>query len=223
PQSSPRPRFRSRPPAPPPPAAPQTPAGTRRRSPWPGRPPAPGRSARPPSGPDERRSGPLLRQSRVELPREETCRRLKDLIGPPQLPVFPFQLCDAPALLGGCARPPSVVDFRLLDPVAQRLDPNPQLTAHPGDHAEALAIFGDRLAYHADRALPQLRRVPPLAGVLARVRCGHVTPSIPKKWSLHRTQGSSGCVLTRNDHRAQTVGRCVADAVAPDPSAALAD
>src|SRR5215467_5275395 len=89
------------------------------------------------------------------------------------------------------ARTPSVVDLRLLDPVAQRLDPNPQLTAHPGDHAEAVAIFGDRLAYHADRALPQLRRVPPLAGVLARVRCGHVTPSIPKKWSLHRTQGSS--------------------------------
>src|SRR5262249_31075124 len=31
----------------------------------------------------------------------------------------------------------------------------PQLTAHPGDHAEALAIFGDRLAYHADAAAAQ--------------------------------------------------------------------
>src|SRR5262249_61109902 len=32
-----------------------------------------------------------------------------------------------------------------------------------------------------------------------------------------------GCVLTRNDSRAQTISRCVADAVAPDRSAALAD
>src|SRR5215813_9524816 len=48
-------------------------------------------------------------------------------------------------------------------------------------------------------------------------------PAAAQGGSIASYHVQAGCVLTRNDHRAQTVGRCVADAVAPDPSAALAD
>ena len=36
---------------------------------------------------------------------------LEEFVGPPQLPVLPRLLGDAPALLGGHARPPSISAF----------------------------------------------------------------------------------------------------------------
>src|SRR5215472_7816961 len=183
-RSSARARARSPPSAPRPAAAAPTAAWRWRRSRWTGRPPAPGRSARPRTGPCAHRCSWSPRSSAVELGREESRRALQDLVGTPQLPVLPLELGDAPTLLGRHARSLAAVDLRLLDPVAQRLRPDPQLAGHPGDHAEALATLGDRLSYHADSPLTQLGRVSALArvGLTLRgdLRCRHTTPSFPR-------------------------------------------
>src|SRR4029453_12675721 len=103
---------------------------------------------------------PLPRQARVELPREETRRRLEDLVGPAQLPDLLLQPGPPPLLLGGHPRAAAAVDLGPLDPLAEGLHPDPQLAGDPADHPDARAGLLARLEDQPDGSFPQLRRVP---------------------------------------------------------------
>jgi len=94
--------------------------------------------------------------------REESRRALEDLVGPSQLAVLPLQLDQPPALLGGQPWPLTLVDLGLLDPIAHRLGPNPELTSDAADCAKPLAGLGNRGLDHPDRPLMKLGRVPAL-------------------------------------------------------------
>ncbi len=106
--------------------------------------PVPGRPAlSEPSWPGcARRPGCLTTlQSLVELPPEETRRRLEDLVGPPQLTVLLLEHLD-PRVSCRCARSFAVVDLMLLHPAAQRLYPDVELVGDPLHAAVALTGLG---------------------------------------------------------------------------------
>ena len=59
-------------------------------------------------------------------------------MGPPQLPILPFELGDTAGLFAGGAGSPAAVDLGLLDPLAERFGDDVQLSGDAGDQALAL-------------------------------------------------------------------------------------
>ena len=99
-------------------------------------------------------------QSRVQLPREESRRRLQDLVGPAQLPDLPLQLGDPLRVHRRGTGPPASVDLRLAYPVPQRLPVDPQLVGHPGHRTHLLPGLLPNLEHHPHGPLTQLVGVP---------------------------------------------------------------
>ena len=92
----------------------------------------------------------------VEFPGEISARRLQDLIRPPQLPDFPFQLRYALPVVTRRAGPLPRIDLRLLDPVAERLGIYAQPLADPCKSAACATRFRTQLEDHRHRTFPQL-------------------------------------------------------------------
>src|SRR5690606_26668728 len=77
----------------------------------------------------------------VELRREESRRRLQDLVGPPQLSVLPPKLLELLDLIGGRTRPATIVAFGLPDPVADRLRRTADLVGHRTDRCPLRVVL----------------------------------------------------------------------------------
>src|SRR6516164_2295776 len=96
----------------------------------------------------------------VELRREESRRRLEDLIRPAQLGVLPPQPPDLRRLLSRHAGPGARVHLGLADPLTQRLrGPDAQLVGDCADRRPVRGVIRPHLGDHPDRTLTQLRRV----------------------------------------------------------------
>src|SRR5947208_11620771 len=83
----------------------------------------------------------------------------RDLVGSAELPNLLLQLSYALLVLGRHSRALTIVDLGLLDPVTQGLRAESELDGDPGHHAVTLAGLLHGLLDHADRSLPQLRRM----------------------------------------------------------------
>src|SRR5258707_4015123 len=83
-------------------------------------------------------------------------RRLRDPVRPPQLADFPLEFRDALPVVTRGAGPLPAVDFRFLDPVAERLRVDAELVADACQAAAGVARLGTQLEYHRHRAFPQL-------------------------------------------------------------------
>jgi hypothetical protein len=100
---------------------------------------------------------------------------LEDVVRSAQLAVLPLELGDPLPIRGRGAQPAAAIDVGLLQPATQRLRPDAELTGHTGDHAETLTtLLIDQLLRHPNRALAQLRWIPPLRRVLS-----HAPSSLP--------------------------------------------
>src|SRR5215210_6213544 len=97
---------------------------------------------------------------RVELPREESRRRLEDLVRAPQLTVLALELLDPLRLNRAHTRPGAVIDLGLPDPRTQRLRRHPELLGDRDDRCPLRRILTLGLEDHPRRALPDLRRIP---------------------------------------------------------------
>src|ERR1035437_8141957 len=134
-------------------------AGFERHSRKKGQSPESCRSARPRTSQRARRHRGSSRRSRVELPREESCSALQDLVGSAEFLVLPFELDDSAALFGREAGLGATVDLGLGNPVAKRLVPDAELAGDTTDGSGAFAGLLDGLEDHPDGAFLQLRRI----------------------------------------------------------------
>src|SRR5579859_777349 len=99
-------------------------------------------------------------------PRQRSRCGLQDLVGSPQLADLALKLGDPLLLCGRDAWALAAVDLGMLDPIAQRLGPNPELTGDTGDGAYALAALSNGLVDHAHGSLTHLGRVAALEGTI---------------------------------------------------------
>src|SRR5439155_98791 len=157
------------------------------RSTWTGRPATRCRSARPRSAPSAPRRTRSSSGARVELPREESRRRLEDLVGSAEFPVLSLELGDARSLFGAEPGPVPAVDLGLADPLAEGLRADVELPGDAGDVAVVLARLPGRLENQPHGPVAYLRRVP-LAGRVLVLCHGSI---LSKVWSLHKTRGDS--------------------------------
>jgi hypothetical protein len=98
---------------------------------------------------------------------------LGGLVRPAELSQLFLQLGELVALVGCCSRTVAGVDLGLLHPQPERLGPHAELAGDAGRHAVVAGVLTTKLSDHPHGAFLQLRRVPPLPGVLV-FRCGHV-------------------------------------------------
>src|SRR6476646_6759418 len=89
----------------------------------------------------------------VELRREESRRRLEDLVGPAQLPVLLLEPADLGVVLGRDTRPLTRIHVRLVHPLTDRLHPEAQLASHPLHRPVTLPGLLPDLAHQPDRLL----------------------------------------------------------------------
>ncbi len=103
------------------------------------------------------------RQSRVELPREETRRRQQNLVRSFQLINLTAQLLDLGDLRRGLPRPSTGVNLGLLSPGPQRVrvHPNPWTNPVNGLIQRQTLLLLPGLEHETDRSIPQLLRILP--------------------------------------------------------------
>ena len=112
----------------------------------------------------------------VELRREESRRRLQDLVRPAELTHFSLEIVDAPLLLTRDARADTSVDLRPVDPVAQGVFVDAELLTYPGQRTARGQRVSPQIHHHAHGTLTQLVRVLPWCShwtILRWVQCLH--------------------------------------------------
>src|SRR5688500_17283344 len=96
---------------------------------------------------------------RVELPREESRRRLENLVGAPQLPVLTLELLDPLGLRAGHPRTLARIGLGLAHPTAQRLRGHPELLSDRPDRRPLRHILALLFKDHPRRPLTDLTRI----------------------------------------------------------------
>ena len=124
------------------------------------------------------------RQSRVELPREESRRRLQNLIRPPQLAVFPAQPLQLGRFLAGRPRPGAGVHLGLPHPLAQGLTRGADLRRDRADRLPLRAVWP---VLTCSNTSATARSRTSRGYFLLRAMIRFSTPV----WSLHQTRGGS--------------------------------
>jgi hypothetical protein len=133
----------------------------------------------------------VIAASGGRAPPEENRGGLEDLVGPAQLAVLPLELLHLFSFLGRQAAALTAVDLGLADSLADGLRADAEVFRHLPDGPVALALLGGRLEHEPDRALFQLRWIPPLEWEGGVVWChdsmilqGMESPPKPVRFSL---------------------------------------
>src|ERR671910_528689 len=116
---------------------------------------------------------------RVELPRKESRRRLKDLIRAAQLPVLALELLDPLGLRARHSRALARVGLGLAHPTAQGLGCHPELLSDRRDRRPLRLVLALLIEHHPRRPLTDLTRIRRLPWHMSQILSSDRASKIP--------------------------------------------